>query len=272
MFHVKHEPFIVKEDKSYIAVYKPSGMHCVPLHIGETGTLLAWCAELFPEVLSVMGKKPIEGGIIHRLDFDTHGLVLFARHQAFWDSLWKQQTEGTFLKEYEAVAAKSDTKLPPLMLEGFPPLPLVDIKQLPLSIFSAFRPYGRGRKAVRPVVCYSTPSKEKFSCKKRKSAEIALDQDKPYKTEILSIEPEKIIIQPSIATNAPVLTEDSFRFKVRLCRGFRHQIRCHLAWLGYPLLNDSLYGGKNTGQSLALFAQAIAFKNPETGKLEEIRV
>jgi 23S rRNA pseudouridine1911/1915/1917 synthase len=145
-----------------------------------------------------------------------------------------------------------------MALSGFPLPPIFDIGQLPINVFSAFRPYGRGRKAVRPVICRSTLTEEKILCKNRKPCKIAMDQGNPYKTEIFNIEQDE--------------ADNLFRFKVRLYRGFRHQIRCHLAWLGYPLLNDPLYGGKNTNQQLALFAQALMFKNPETGKPEEIRL
>jgi 23S rRNA-/tRNA-specific pseudouridylate synthase len=59
-------------------------------------------------------------------------------------------------------------------------------------------------------------------------------------------------------------------FRLQLRRGFRHQIRCHLAWLGFPILNDRLYGGqelKEVGEgTLALSARAFSFRDPESGQ------
>jgi 23S rRNA pseudouridine1911/1915/1917 synthase len=61
---------------------------------------------------------------------------------------------------------------------------------------------------------------------------------------------------------------------VRIDRGFRHQIRCHLAWLGYPLINDALYGGASRPEypGLALLAGAISFPDPLTGVVREYRL
>jgi 23S rRNA pseudouridine1911/1915/1917 synthase len=65
--------------------------------------------------------------------------------------------------------------------------------------------------------------------------------------------------------------DDTCKVKVELFRGFRHQIRSHLAWIGFPILNDSLYGGEKTiGSELALKAVSLSFRDPET--LEAVKV
>ena len=38
--------------------------------------------------------------------------------------------------------------------------------------------------------------------------------------------------------------------RVSLARGFRHQIRAHLAWMGLPLAGDSLYGRRPLAEAL----------------------
>jgi 23S rRNA pseudouridine1911/1915/1917 synthase len=59
-------------------------------------------------------------------------------------------------------------------------------------------------------------------------------------------------------------------FRIRIGRGFRHQIRCHLAWIGCPILNDDLYGGgkaaAEAGSILALRAEALSFSDPLSGE------
>lgn len=49
--------------------------------------------------------------------------------------------------------------------------------------------------------------------------------------------------------------------------GRTHQIRVHLAYLGYPILGDTKYGKNNNFGRLALHAQEIGFIHPSTNKL-----
>ena len=46
----------------------------------------------------VHGKKAIEAGLLHRLDTDTRGLVLFAKEQAVYDFLAARQEAGRIIK------------------------------------------------------------------------------------------------------------------------------------------------------------------------------
>ena len=114
----------------------------------------------------------------------------------------------------------------------------------PFKIESAFRPYGPGRKEVRPVL--SNISKNE-------------NQGELYVTEILE--------------NQPVSDTGILSFRLRISKGFRHQIRCHLAWLGAPILNDSLYGGPSSGKGLlALRAASITFTDPSSGKVRSYSI
>ncbi len=234
-------PFAVKEDKNYIVLYKPGNMHSAPLKESEEGTLLHFCVSLFPEVSLPQGKKKIEGGLVHRLDYETQGLVLFARNQKALDYFFKEQDEGRFLKRYEAIVSKQN-----MMLDGFPPPP--EWEEAPFEIKSMFRAYGPGRKAVRPVHI-DTISKHKDD---------ARNNDALYVTNILSWEP---------------CGDNTIKVNVQLCRGFRHQIRASLAWLGFPILNDQLYGGQESSEKgLALKAVSLSFIDPETEKPVEINM
>jgi 23S rRNA pseudouridine1911/1915/1917 synthase len=109
-------------------------------------------------------------------------------------------------------------------------------------IESPFRAWGPGRKAVRPA----------FPGANRK---LALDKGGAYKTGVLEWREEA-------APSAPA--EGLWRCRVRIARGFRHQIRCHLAWAGFPILNDPLYGGAGEG-FLALRASSLSFDDPLDG-------
>jgi 23S rRNA pseudouridine1911/1915/1917 synthase len=236
-------------------------MHCAPLKNGSPpSTLLEWYAGVFPPVREFEGRREGEGGLLHRLDFETCGLVLFAKTRAGLEHILAEQKAGAFVKEYSSLCRRTGgaSRLP-----GFPPTePLPDLLgevEPPFGIESFFRPFGRGRKEVRPVTGGE---------KKRRG--VAGDCGGFYRTEIIGAEKAGT---------------DLYRFTLRLKRGFRHQIRCHLAWKGCPILNDPLYGpdarpadtkpaggtGETTREFLALRAQALFFTD-RGGKTREYRI
>ena len=247
------QPSIFAETGDFTVVFKPPRMHSAPLngaslHNGDT--LLDWYATIYPPVMDISGRKEGEGGLLHRLDFETQGLVLFAKNQKSLDCILAQQEQGNFIKEYSAVCSK--TSSPPA---SFPPPPGVFehfLRETPrlcssFVIESFFRPFGPGRKQVRPVTDDNT---------KPHRHEVAKDLGGYYRTEIINVEN----------------TADSeYAFTIRLRRGFRHQIRCHLAWIGCPVLNDSLYGEQPANGFLALRSQGLIFADPDSGEQREYR-
>ncbi|AEJ19725.1 pseudouridine synthase [Gracilinema caldarium] len=243
MMHTSPDPFIVASSNSYLIIYKPPGLATAPLVKGEQYTLVSWCVTRFPEVGDVVGKKAIEGGLLHRLDTDTNGLVLFARNQAAYENLLEQQAYGRILKQYRAWCQMWDAEKT-LIGPGFPPPPVQLVPPLsqPLEVASLFRPYGPGRKQVRPVVS-------------RTQKGLTLDHGQPYKTLIRSIEREE---------HASTI----YLLDVQIERGFRHQIRCHLAWLGFPIVGDPLYNPRYSlgpcKHLLALQAYGLEFLDPDT--------
>jgi len=248
-----HKPYILDETEDFTVIFKPPRMHCAPLQAGDGGNLLDWYAGLFPQVLALCGRKKSEGGLLHRLDFETNGLVLFAKNQKSLDRLLEQQAKGTFVKNYSAICRRTI----PGKTSAFPPSPALpgfcSSRQGSFAIESYFRPFGPGSKQVRPVVGTS-----------RKK--IAKDQGGCYRTEVLSVS-EQSPCQGDL--------QGLFRFNLRLIRGFRHQVRCHLAWIGYPILNDPLYGtpGEEAPDAfLSLNANGLSFNDPGSGRPREYRI
>ncbi|MDR2746544.1 MAG: RNA pseudouridine synthase [Treponema sp.] len=250
-------PGVVDETESYAVLYKPPLMFSAPLGTALEATLLGWYARSRPAVLEPAGGKKGEGGLLHRLDFETEGLVLIAKTQEAYESLRSQQAAGDFVKEYLAVTCpRSPEEQGRNPLPGFPPPP--NTGPFPIGagspgpetcIESFFRPWGPGRKAVRPVTAASVPGR-KFK--------IAGDRGKPYRTEIFSCEDPGAV--PGVPDGERFGSPRVFGLRIR--RGFRHQIRCHLAWLGEPVLYDALYGGQGRPPDSALRPGPVSPDSP----------
>jgi 23S rRNA pseudouridine1911/1915/1917 synthase len=73
-----------------------------PLRPGERGTLLNALAARFPQITTV-GEGGLRGGVVHRLDIDTSGAVLFATEQGAWAAFRRSFQEHTAEKIYMAL-------------------------------------------------------------------------------------------------------------------------------------------------------------------------
>jgi len=93
---------IVHADQHVVVADKPAGMPSHPLKPGETGTAANALVGRFPELASV-GPAAREGGLVHRLDTDTSGLLLAARTDAAHALLRAQFTARTVEKGYLAL-------------------------------------------------------------------------------------------------------------------------------------------------------------------------
>jgi 23S rRNA pseudouridine1911/1915/1917 synthase len=105
---------VLYEDKDVVVVNKPAGIlvHGIydkngPKHTGET--LVDWLAEKYPETKNVGDPKldgkvnPQRGGIVHRLDRDTSGVLVVARNQKAFEYLKKSFQGRSVKKTYIAL-------------------------------------------------------------------------------------------------------------------------------------------------------------------------
>ena len=68
----KIEPIVLEETEDYIAINKPAGMLTLPdRHDAELESLRGWMQKKFGQIW-----------VIHRLDKDTSGLILFAKNES----------------------------------------------------------------------------------------------------------------------------------------------------------------------------------------------
>ncbi len=217
----------------FFVLYKPSGLPSAPLYEGDDSALTR-LLKLYPELKNVsgekFGRKNVEHGLIHRIDTLTSGLLLIAANEDAFASILQSQSEGKFINAYSAVC--NHNKESAKRLGGFPPCDTKLEKVLTCmnkcTIYSDFRKFGPKGAQVRPL------------------------QGTSYCTEV-------------------TLTQENdqmFNASCKITKGYRHQVRCHLSWLGFPIVGDPIYNPetKNTENSSFYFtADYISFPHPVTG-------
>ena len=275
------EPCMVAETLEWAVVYKPPLLPTAPLRADERNTLVYWFLHArfdtrppIPpesEAQAVRGKKAIEAGVLHRLDTDTRGVVLFAKDQKTYDFLATRQKEGKIVKTYYAFV---ETALPAVSdaprltsactaeilnaseTKHASALPDRIAAQLPYRVASQFRSFGPGAKRVAPVFPPSRHYKK---------------EGRLYTTIIESLEAYPPLSETGIA--APLM-----KVRCRLSLGYRHQVRVHLASCGLPIVGDPLYAsgaapmsysapkpysGLKACNGLQLYAVSLMFPDPE---------
>ena len=99
-----------------------------------------------------------------------------------------------------------------------------------ITISSYFRPFGPGSKEVR-----ATLEEKKAS--------------------------------PKILYKTAVIRNEN-RFCCTITKGFRHQIRAHLAWVGHPIIGDNLYGLKDSRCDSRLDSDGVGDQIKTTNELQ----
>jgi 23S rRNA pseudouridine1911/1915/1917 synthase len=95
---------VLFEDPALIVVNKPGAMPCHPLRAGERGTVMNALVARFPETAAI-GDKPVEGGLIHRLDNGTSGALMIARTADAFAVLRAAIRSGAIRRRYLALAS-----------------------------------------------------------------------------------------------------------------------------------------------------------------------
>ncbi len=93
---------VLVERPELVAIDKPAGMPSQPLRAGELGCAANAIAARWPECAQ-LGDDPRDGGLVHRLDVGTSGVLVAARTQAAYRALRDAFHSGTVDKEYLAI-------------------------------------------------------------------------------------------------------------------------------------------------------------------------
>lgn len=288
-FSMLSQPFIVQETDEFVVLFKPAFFHSVSLRSSDTDSLAAWyrlnCPDFADAFVQASRNDAVfqrmsetlkirlfsEFGMVSRLDYQTSGLVAFAKRPEVLlrcirqSSLnmavsgAKQRLEepataslSTLSKEYLLLCAPGASGLrgsKPLKMPGFLPDENAEIE-----ISSYFRSYGdKGHQVacIQPELLSAVPSGKKV-------------RHDLYSTLL------KILDKSCRLIDADVNTVEGILVKAVITRGFRHQIRAHCAWSGYPIIGDSEYGGKPASR---LFLEAFALTIPFLdGRLQRIEL
>lgn len=210
------------EDADLIVINKPAGMVVHPSFGHTSGTLVNALLAHCPDLAGVGGER--RPGIVHRLDKETSGLIVAAKHdQALW-KLQAQFKDRTVRKVYLA------------LVNGHiqPAEALIDA------------PIGRDPKH-------------------RKRMAVVLSR---------GTEGDGPDIRPAQTRYRVLRYFDDYSYvECRPHTGRKHQIRVHLAYLGYPVVGDSLYGRRKDPLKLErhfLHATSLTFRRPSDD--EEITI
>lgn len=107
---------VLLERPDIVVIDKPAGVPSQPLRAGELGTIANALAQHFPEC-AALGDDPRDGGLVHRLDIGTSGVLVAARtaeaYRTLRDAFGEKLVEKTYLAitEGRPVSRESDAPL-----------------------------------------------------------------------------------------------------------------------------------------------------------------
>lgn len=218
----------------FVYVDKPADVHTHRLGPDGPPTLADAVALRFPECASA-SADPREGGAIHRLDRGTSGVTVFARSAAAWHRGRLAIADTRARKLYVAlVRAPHPMRWPPradvVVVRDVAPAwwSTTDLPQ-PQSVSPVRLDLPLGRGADRGAVAVR-------------------DDGRPTRCDIIPLASSDTP-QADGTTRALVA--------VALGRGYRHQIRVHLAWLGLPIEGDARYGAALPGDTTGAAGLAL---------------
>lgn len=203
---------VVYEDDDLAVIDKAAGMTVHPGVNNETGTLVSAILSRWPQI-AAMNIEEKRVGIVHRLDKDTSGLIVVAKHDTARRKLMTQFQERSVEKTYLALLERR-----PKTSSGRIEAPI------------ARDPQNRKRMAVQ------------------REGRAAIT--------------EFTVIDDNFQAGQALV-------RIRILTGRTHQIRVHMAFIGCPIVGDTVYGFRKQRLRLKrhfLHAAELSFQQPTTGQ------
>jgi 23S rRNA (cytosine1962-C5)-methyltransferase len=222
-FHLCMAPCVIFEDEHLLVVHKPAGWntHAPSPHAGEG--IYDWLRHREPRWAKL--------AILHRLDKETSGVMVFGKTPAANRSLTEQFTERRVRKKY-------------LLLTDRP------VPQREFAVKTALVRVGE-KYLSRPPHAGAEIAETKFKLLNEK------------------LQVGRAACSRSIGVPSPPRrggdTAPYQCVEASPLTGRTHQIRVHAAESGFPILGDTLYGGTPAAR-VFLHAAEISFTHPATGE------
>jgi 23S rRNA pseudouridine1911/1915/1917 synthase len=109
------EIVVLLERPDLVVIDKPAGIPSQPLRAGELGTIANALAHYFPEC-AALGDDPRDGGLVHRLDIGTSGVLVAARtaeaYRALRDAFGEKLVEKAYLAITEGRPVSRESEAP----------------------------------------------------------------------------------------------------------------------------------------------------------------
>ena len=198
---------IVYEDDDLIVINKPAGLVVHPAAGNWTGTLVNALIHHCGKSLSGVGGV-MRPGIVHRLDKETSGLIVVAKHDAAHQGLAAAFSVHDIERVYEAVCVGAPRP-------GFgtvdAPLGRADGDRKKMTVVTAYEENADGEWVPRRGARHAVTHYKALESFGRARAKLKGDA-------LASL------------------------IECRLETGRTHQIRAHMAHIGHPLIGDPVYG------------------------------
>lgn len=236
---------VLYEDADVLVINKPAGMVVHPGAGVRGGTVANAILSYAPEAADA-GDDPQRPGIVHRLDKETSGVLLIARNDAALQALQAQFQTRTIEKTYLALCVG----------DVMPPAGLID------------KPIGRdpGHRQRMAVVASGRSAQTEYSVTQRWKV---ADADGVAEAVLGTL---GRVSTTGAERKAKPMPMAYALVRARPRTGRTHQLRVHLASLGYPIVGDETYGAtrrdplsKKLAPRQLLHASELRFALPSTG-------
>lgn len=204
-------PKIIFDNEDFLILDKPNGLVVHPFDFSDEYTLLDFLQEKFPQIFDIKNEKKLQdgriinlGGIVHKLDRETSGIMVIAKNQKTFDELSKQFKNHQVKKVYIAkVVGRVDLTGKTCKNLNLQVLPVI-------GGFIIDAPLGREKKSYRQIV---NPQNRRGE------------------------------LRSAITEVKVIKSNDNFSLVELSPRtGRTHQLRAHMLHIGHPIMGDKVYG------------------------------